>query len=364
MLGEVDDRLRQALGIDVAGVPGRVSLLGTDEASWKPETLFDGTGVLVPHNFNYSVDPDTGDWLMHPQGDRSVPPGARMPAGGFFFDAIVRQPPLDEAHLNPADNCEEFGPLGEADLAYYRAHFDRLRSSPGTGAILMMPGTAFGDIALVPAPFLKHPRGIRDVEEWYVSTAIRREYVRSVFETQCEFALGNIDTLAEMFGDRIQAVMVTGTDFGTQTGAFVSVQDYRDLFKPFHVRVNRRIHERTPWKTFIHSCGSNRDLLPEFIDAGFDIFNPVQCSAVRMEPRELKREFGRHIVFWGGGVDTQKTLAFGTPDEVYREVRERIDIFAPGGGFVFNAIHNVQANVPPENVRAMFRALADVRGMN
>jgi hypothetical protein len=363
MLGEIDDRLRAALGIDTLGVYGRTSLLGTDEDGWKPIELFDGTNALVPHNFNFTVEPGTGDWLMHPQGDRSAPPSARMPAGGNFFDAIVRQPPIDEDRLDPADNCEEFGPLGPEALAHYASWRDRLSADAGAGTVLMMPGTAFGDIALVPAPFLKHPKGIRDIEEWYVSTAIRRDYIRAIFERQLAFAEANLATLAAMLGDLVQVVMVTGTDFGTQSGSFVSVDDYRDLFKPFHAQANRIIHRTTPWKSFIHSCGSNRDLLPEFIDAGFDIFNPVQCSAARMDPRELKKEFGRHLVFWGGGVDTQKTLAFGSPAEVYREVRERIDIFAPGGGFVFNAVHNVQANVPLANVEAMFRALDDARGI-
>jgi len=123
---------------------------------------------------------------------------------------------------------------------------------------------------------------------------------------------------------------------------------YRKLFQPFHRRVNDWIHEHTPWKTFIHSCGSIMALMPNLIDAGFDVFNPVQCSAANMDPRTLKEKFGGKVTFWGGGVDTQKTLPFGTPDDIRRQVRERIGIFNPGGGFVFNTIHNVQAGVPVE----------------
>jgi uroporphyrinogen-III decarboxylase len=104
-----------------------------------------------------------------------------------------------------------------------------------------------------------------------------------------------------------------------------------------------------------------RQLIPEFIEAGFDVLNPVQCSACGMDPAELKKEFGKDVVFWGGGVDTQKTLPFGTPDEVYGEVRNRIDILGEGGGFVFNSTHNVQSNVPVENMLAMFRAIDDSR---
>ena len=359
MLGEVDDELRAALGIDVVGTLGRKSIFGTDEAAWKPFTFWDGTEVLVPHNFNITVDEATGDWLMYPEGDTRVPPSGRLPKGGYFFDSIVRQEPVDEARLDPADNTEEFTLFGPAELAFYQARKEWFEERREYGAILVIPGAGFGDIALVPAPFLKHPKGIRDIAEWYMATASRRDYVRAVFEKQCEIALRNIETLVDIFGDLVQVALVTGTDFGTQRGPFIAPAAYRELFKPFHERVNRLIHGRTRWKTFIHSCGSVFDFLPDFIEAGFDILNPVQCSAAKMEPRALKKEFGRRLVFWGGGVDTQRTLPFGTPDEVYREVRERIDILGEGGGFVFNTIHNIQGPTPVENLLAMFKAVRD-----
>jgi hypothetical protein len=359
MLGEVDDALRYALGIDVTGVIPRRSMFATEAKGWKSFTLFDGTESLVGGDFNTTVDPATGDLLIYPEGDLSVPPSGRMPRGGYFFDSIIRQPPVDDDHLNPADNCEEFGLLSAEDLAYYREQVRRLDANPDTGAILVVPGAAFGDIALVPAPFLKHPKGIRDVEEWYISTAVRTDYVKAIFDKQLEYALQNIQTLIDLFGDRVQAAMITGTDFGTQRGPFISTAAYRDLFKPYHVAVNRMIHQRSNWKTFIHSCGSVFDLVPEFIEAGFDILNPVQCSAAKMDARTLKHEFGRQITFWGGGVNTQQTIARGTPDETYREVRERIEIFNEGGGFVFNSIHNIQGNTPPENILAMFQAIKD-----
>jgi uroporphyrinogen-III decarboxylase len=157
----------------------------------------------------------------------------------------------------------------------------------------------------------------------------------------------------------VTAVFVTGADFGTQTGPFISPETYRDLYQPFHRAVNEWVHARTGWKTFIHTCGSVVRLLPDFIDAGFDILNPVQCSAAGMDPRGLKERFGDRVVFWGGGVDTQRTLPFGTPDDVRREVRERIAIFSPGGGFVFNTIHNVQAKVPVENLRALYQMVRE-----
>lgn len=362
MLGEIDDELREALGIDVVGILARKNLFGFENRDWKPFELFDGTPVLVPGDFNVRED-ENGDLLIYPEGDMSAPPSGRMPRGGWFFDTIIRQEPIDDARLNVEDNLEEFGPLSEEDLRHFAVQAERLFNETSCGIIASIPGTAFGDIALVPAPWMKHPKGIRDVAEWYISTVARHDYVYRVFERQCEIALGNIERLAAVIGDKVQAAFLTGTDFGTQRGLFISPQTYRDLYKPFHTEINRAVHEKTRWRTFIHTCGSVYDLIPDFIEAGFDILNPVQTSAAKMDPVRLKREFGRDIVFWGGGVDTQRTLAFGSPEEVYAQVRERVELFGESGGFVFNAIHNVQGNTPTENILAMFQALADARGL-
>jgi len=231
-----------------------------------------------------------------------------MPAGGYYFDTIIRQPPIEEAMLDPADNLEEFGPISDADLAHFRDEAERLYTTTDRAILANFGGTAFGDIALVPAPFMKHPKGIRDVEQWYMSTVIRRDYVYKVFEMQCEIGLANLAKIHEVVGDRVSAVMVTGTDFGTQKGPFISTKAYRDLYKPFHKAVNDWIHSHTTWKTFIHSCGSVVALIPDFIEANFDILNPVQVSATGMEASGLKERFGDRVTFWGGGVDTQHTL--------------------------------------------------------
>jgi hypothetical protein len=358
MLGEIDEELRRALHLDVVGINTPGTMFGFACEGWKPFEMNDGTPVLVPARFNFTKNA-AGDTLMHPEGDTSVGPCAVMPKTSYFFDSIKRQQPIDDSKLDPADNCEEFGVLGVSDLAYYAETSRRLYEETDYGIYMTLGGMGFGDIAGVQAPWMKNPKGIRDVEEWYISTAIRRDYVYKVFETQCEIALKNIELVADVVGDRVQVVFVSGTDFGTQRGPFISPQAYRDLYKPFHKLVNDKIHKLTKWKTFIHSCGSVYDLIPDLIEAGFDILNPVQCSANGMEPAQLKKEFGKSVVFWGGGVDTQKTLPFGTPQEVYRQVRERIDIFAPGGGFVFNSIHNVQSNVPTENILAIFKAIED-----
>ena len=357
MLGEVNADLIDALEVDCVGLQTLSNRFGFKNDGWKPWTLFDGTPLLVPGEFNTEPEPN-GDILQYPQGDRSAPPSGRMPKDGFYFDAIVRQPPLDDNKLNIEDNLEEFGPLPEDELAYIQRQVNQLHMETDK-AIVATSGTSFGDIAIVPGIGLKYPKGIRDVAEWYMSIATRRDYIYRVFERQCEIGLANLERLHRVVGDRLAVLRVTGTDFGQQRGPFVSPETYRDLFKPFHKRVNGWVHQHTTWKTFIHSCGSIRALLEDFMDAGFDILNPVQCSAVGMDPVGLKKDFGDRIVFWGGGVDTQGTLPFGTPEEVRREVRERIRTLAPGGGFVFNPIHNVQAQTPVENLLAMYETVRE-----
>jgi len=162
-------------------------------------------------------------------------------------------------------------------------------------------------------------------------------------------------------GNQVTAVFVTGADFGTQAGPFISPKAYRDLFMPFHKAVNEWIHRNTTWKCFIHSCGSVVALIPYFLEAGFDILNPVQTSAAGMEAQGLKDRFGDRLTFWGGGIDTQKTLPFGTPEEVQADVAERMRIFGKGGGFVWNSIHNIQASTPQENLTALYQAVARYR---
>jgi Uroporphyrinogen decarboxylase (URO-D) len=356
MLGEIKLDLMEALGVDVVGLGKSVTMFGFRNEGWKPWTTFEGTPVLVPEGFNTEPDAN-GDILMYPEGDKSVPASGRMPKGGFYFDSIVRQPPIDESALSVDDNLEEFGPIADADLEHFRREAERLSTKTDKAILANFGGTAFGDIALVPAPWLKRPKGIRDIEEWYISTVTRRDHVYKIFERQCEIGISNLEKIFATVGNCVAAVFVSGTDFGQQNGPFISLKSYRDLFKPFHREVNNWIHKNTKWKSFIHSCGSVRALLPDFVDAGFDIINPVQCSAAGMAPEELKKEFGERVTFWGGGVDTQRTLPFGTPEEVRQEVCSRLKIFGRAGGYVFNTTHNVQARVPAGNVLAMYETV-------
>jgi hypothetical protein len=360
MLGEVAPDLAAALGVDTVSLHGSGTMFGYPQTDFKRWQLADGTPVLVPVDVN-TVYEANGELWQWPENDRSVPPSGLMPAGGHFFDAIIRQEPLDEARLDPTDNTEEFTVVDDAELRHYGELAGRLSSETGRALFCSFGGLTFGDIALVPGVGLKRPRGIRDIEEWYVSTATRTGYIHAVFERQTEVALQNLERLYGAIGDRAAIIQTNGTDFGTQNGPFCSPKTYRELYLPYQRRVNGWIHAHTPWKTFMHCCGGIEPLLEPIIEAGFDILNPVQCSARGMDPVDLKRRFGARLVFWGGGVDTQKTLPFGTPQEVRDEVRRRIETFAPGGGFVFSSIHNVQALTPIENLMAMFDVVAEYR---
>ena len=361
MLGMLEEDLKQAMGIDVEGVYRPKTSFGFRNRDWKSWRMPDGLEVLVSEEFRVSHDTN-GDILIHPQGDLSAPPSGRMPKDGYFFDAIIRQTPIVEEELDPQNNLEEFKLLEEQDIAPLRQAAAAAENT-GRGVILSGVGTAFGDIGQVPGVSLKNPKGIRDIAEWYMSTTSRRDYLHQVFSRQCEIGIENLQLMYQAVGNAVNAILVCGTDFGTQTSSFCSVKTFRELYFPYYEKVNRWIHENTHWKTFKHSCGSVERFIPSFIDAGFDILNPVQCSATGMDPEHLKNTYGERITFWGGGVDTQHVLPFGTPEQVRQQVLERCRIFSRNGGFVFNTIHNVQARTPVENIVAMLSAVHEFNGI-
>ncbi len=356
MLGEVAADLQQVLAIDTVNLPGPKNHFGFANADWKPWRTFDGTDVLVAGKFNTEPEPD-GDIVQYPQGDKSVPPSGRMPKGGFYFDDIIRQEPVDDSRLNPEDNLEDFSLLSEEDLKLCEQRARDLYENTDLAITTGLPGTAFGDIALVPAAFLKHPKGIRDIEEWYISTVSRREYIKEVFAGQAEIAIENLKMIHQAVGNRLSAVWLDGTDLAAQNTLFCSLDTYRELYQPYSKKLNDWIHANTKWKTMKHCCGGCEPLIEGFIEAGFDILNPIQTSAKGMDPQRLVDKYGGRIVFWGGGIDTQKTLPFGEPDQVREQVAERVRIFNSKNGFVFATIHNIQCNTPTENVLAMFEAL-------
>lgn len=357
MLGKIEEDLLDVLGGDVIGLWGKKNMFGIEQVNWKPFKTFWGQEILVPGDFNTSLDA-AGDLLIYPEGDTLAPPSAKMPQASYFFDAIIRQEPIDDSRLIPENNLEEFGLFSVDDLSWWKKQAEKAAAS-GKGVIANFGGTGLGDIALVPAMDLKHPKGIRDITEWYMSTLMRPDYLHQVFEKQTDIAIENFRKAYEVVGENVDAIFICGTDFGTQDSTFCSVETYEELYAPYYRKMNDWIHKNTGWKTFKHSCGAVEPFMKNFIDSGFDIINPVQINAAGMVPEHLKSEYGDHLTFWGGGVDTQKMLPFGKPKEVREQVLKMCEIFSKDGGFVFNTVHNIQANVPVENVIAMLEAVEE-----
>jgi hypothetical protein len=361
MIGEVDDDLADILGSDVTGARGRKSSFGFyNHEPFKEFTTPWGQTVLVPEGFNTTED-SSGDILLFPEGDLLAQPSGRMAKTAFFFDAIIRQPPIDEGKLTADDNLEEFGLVSDSDLEYWKEATRKARAT-GKAVVASLGGTALGDIAHIPGIRLKNPKGIRDITEWYMSILIRPDLIRTIFERQTDIALENFRRLSEVIGDNIDVVYICGTDFGTQNSTFCAPEQFDELWLPQYRKINDWIHAHTPWLTFKHSCGAVEPFISRFIEAGFDILNPVQVNASGMDPVHLKKAYGKDIVFWGGGIDTQHTLPFSTPEKIREEALRLCEIFSKDGGYVFNTVHNIQANVPVGNIVAMIDAVKEFNG--
>lgn len=361
MQGEIALDLKKIIGADVISPEPDYTVFGYRQTNFKEWELDDGTPVLVPKLFNTKKNPD-GSIYQYPKGDNTFPPSGHMPKGGYYFDAIIRKKDVDDAKLDPKDNLEEYTIMqGGGDLNTLYKKVKDIYNTSSYAISIGLPGTSFGDIFTIPGISLEDPKGIRDIEEWYISLHTRKDYIKKVFSGQLEIGLSNLKKLIDKLKEMVQVVTISATDFGAQNGLFVSLDTYRELFKPYHKVLNDYIHTHTNWKTFIHTCGAVSELIPDLIDSGFDILNPVQISANGMDPKKLKDEYGKDITFWGGGIDTQKTLPLGTPKEVKEEAKKLIDIFSPGGGFIFAAVHNIQANVPVENIIAVIEVIQDYR---
>jgi len=184
------------------------------------------------------------------------------------------------------------------------------------------------------------------------------EQVERLLDALMEVHLRTLQKVCSAVGDVVD-VCRFGDDLGTDTGPFMSPATYRTLFKPRHTKLCEFVHRNSSMHTFLHSCGSIHALLPDLIEAGFEIINPVQTACRDMEAEKLKRDFGKDVTFWGGGCDTREVLNHGSPQQVRDDVRRRIEVLSPGGGFVFNTIHNILPDVPPQNIEAMFDAVRE-----
>lgn len=359
LLGKVDPDMMQYAGADVIGLNNPSNMFGVPDGPLKPFRMPDGTPTLIAQGNEYDVAED-GSVYMYPQGNRSVGPSGHMPAGGSFFDNINRAPEFDEDDLTPAEDFkDDFGILDDATARYLEDKSKALYEGTDYAIIGNLGGAGLGDSAMVPGPHVLAPKGIRKFDDWLMAHMLYPEYIQEVFEMQTQTMLKNLEIYRQAVGDRIQIVWISGTDFGTQNGEFFRSEVFRELYKPYYQRINDWVHQNTPWKTFYHCCGSIVNYLDDFVEMGVDILNPVQLSARGMDAHMLKEKYGDKLVFWGGGVDTQQTLPFGTPEQVRQQVKERLDILSKGGGYVFAPIHNVVAKTPVENLIAMYEAVKE-----
>lgn len=364
MLGEVEEDVLKALNVDVVGLWNTGNFYGYKNEDWKPWKMDDGTPVWMGGGFEYDEDANGTKWV-YPQGDRTAQYSAMMPKGGSFFDAAPREAfdmDLDEEDLTPLEDFkDDFKVMSDEEARHWEEKSIELYKNTDYGIVGILGGGALGDAAIIPGPAVKHPKGIRRVDDWLLAHMLYPEYIREVFRYQTDIMLKNLEIYKQAVGDRIQVVWISGTDFGNQRALMLGKDVFRDLYKPFYKEINDWVHKNTNWKTFYHTCGAVYDLLDDFAEMGLDCLNPVQLSAEGMDAKKIKENYGDKFTFWGGGVDTQHVLPFGTPEEVRRQVRERADILGKDGGFVFNTIHNIVANVPAENLLAMYEEALKIK---
>ncbi len=336
-LADPDDDIRERFHADVEQVHQLKPSFGIPIDRWKESVLPDGTPIMAPETFNPVRLPD-GSWEIR-EGDTAV---GRMTSGGLYYDRVHF--PLAGAETEAdLDRLFAWDTYTQADLDFIRAQVDRLQSK--NRAILLCFG---GNI-------LEGGQTLMGYQEYMCNVAANPALVGALGERLAAMYVANLERLLPLVDGRID-VIACGDDLGLQRGLQLSLEDYRALIKPYHGMVYEYIRAHTSAQLFLHSCGAIAELLPDLIEIGVQIINPVQVSAKGMEPERLKRDFGKALTFWGGGCDTQKVLPQGTPAEVRAEVKARVRAFKPGGGFVFTQVHNILDMVPPENVEALYAA--------
>jgi len=315
---------------------------GIENGNWKRWQLHDGTPVEVPGGFHPVEEPDGCLVLMH----NGVPAG-RMPRGGFYFERVGKFP--GAAH----PNLSTWRPprVANSAMEHYAQQAEALDS--GTDKAIV---AAFG-----PAYDLFYAIGHGGFEDWMMTFASEPEYVQELYGLMVEAWLDDLKRFYAAVGNRVHVIILTD-DFGMQSAPFLSETMFRELVLPAYKRGFDWIHANTPWKVLLHSDGAIFSLIPALIDMGVDILNPVQTSAAGMDPVKIKAAFGDKLLFWGGACDCQNTLTFGTPQQVAAEVRINVPALARGGGLVLGSVHNIQDNVPPDNIITMFDTAREFDG--
>jgi len=329
-----------------------------DLSEWVDWTLPDGsTGkrpVWIP------IERASGSWVYrHPQGELL----AEMPPKGYYFDQ--RCWPLMGVPESEFGKLEEFIDKvmwkAMATPSWRRANEPDFYEELQRRARSLYENTDYAIMVAYGAQLMEMGQFLCRIDNFLADLAGNRRRAEALLDRLVEIHIAGLDRFLKAVGPYVQIVQV-GDDLGTQTGPEISPRMFRELFLPRYRAIYQEIKRRSNLYIFMHSCGSIYRLLPDIIEAGVDIINPVQTSAADMDPRRLKEEFGKELVFWGGGCDTQRVLCHGTPDQVRREVEEMVNTFAPGGGFVFAQVHNILPEVPVENILAMYEAFGDCCG--
>ncbi len=347
-LAVLDDDVLDRFGVDVIEMGRGFALDGSDWADW---TLPDGSPCQVP----IWTAPERADhgWVMRSATGRVM---AQMPDGALYFESAYFPWADDEApdHATLEAVMSECmwntavppGPLVEGPDG------DRLMVE---GARRLRERTDKAIVGLFGGNLLEWGTFLYRNDNFLALLAAEPARAHDLLERLTQLHLVNLEKYLGLVGPYIDIVLF-GDDLGMQTGPQISPRMYREFFKPRHGRMWRRAKELADVKVMLHSCGDIRLLLPDLIEAGLDAVNPVQISCKGMGAAELKREFGRDITFWGGGCDTQWLLSHGTPQAITEHVRQQVGVLRQGGGFVFQQVHNILADVPPQNIVAMLDA--------
>jgi len=335
-LAVVDDDVREVLGIDTTS-------LFLQPREWQMGALVDGTPALVPALWNPQLQPD-GSYLIL---DSSGRPLMKMPRDGYYFDLVYA--PLADA-ASPSDLDQYMDWIRNNDLAFY---LDKSYKELAEEARAIRENTDYALGTFFGGHFLWAGMDLRGAENFLLDLAANPSFAEALMDRLLDVYIERFERFAQTLGKYADFIEFD-EDFGTQDGLFLSPEMYRRLIKPRQKKLFSFVKSRCGARIFFHSDGAIRKIIPDLIEVGIDILNPIQVSASGMDTKELKREFGKDLVFWGGGCDTQRILPFGTPDEVRDEVKRRMDDLAPGGGFVFATVHNVQARMPVENVVAVY----------
>lgn len=340
-------------GVDVIDI-GRV--FNENDTDWYDVTLADGSVGQYPVWFRPEKQPD-GSWLARDKDGDII---AKMPNGASFFDQMMF-PYLDDY---PDDYTDLDSCMGKVlwsalvhspwDHAGETGFYDTLRER----VLKLRQSTDKALMITCGCNLFEWGTFLRGLENFLMDIYTDEENVEALVEQLMIRHLSTLEKVCEAVGDVVD-ILRFGDDLGMNSGLFMAPEKYRKLFKPHHTRLNEYVHAHSSMKTLLHSCGSLYPIIPDLIDAGYDILNPVQTSAYQMDPVVLKREFGKDITFWGGGCNTRTVLNQYAPAEVYDYCRRMIEIFHKDGGFVFNQEHNILPDVPPENILAMYRAVAD-----